>query len=92
MAIKRQKLRAERRGSLHKDTKFEHQIERIHQLVEREGSEVTWNDQIPDPDNPAQARQIDITIRRDGHTTLVECRFHKDRQHVKWIEELIGRR
>jgi hypothetical protein len=56
------------------------------------GAEVTWDDSLPDPDNPSQPRQIDVTIRRDGFLTLVECRLHKGRQDVKWIEELMGRR
>ncbi len=55
-------------------------------------AEVTWDERIPDPDNPSQPRQIDITIKRDGKLTIVECRIHKSRQNVKWIEELIGRR
>jgi hypothetical protein len=71
---------------------FERQIERIHQLLEAEGSVITWDDHIPDPDNPDQARQIDVTIRRDGSLTLVECRIHKTPQDVTWIEELMGRR
>jgi len=44
------------------------------------------------PDNPSQPRQIDITIKRDGKLTLVECRHHRSRQNVKWIEEMMGRR
>jgi hypothetical protein len=44
---------------------FEKIIYRIHMLIEQPGSKVTWNDKIPDPDNPDQARQIDITIKRD---------------------------
>lgn len=72
--------------------KLERQIERIHQLLEAEGSVVTWDDRVPDPDNPNQARQIDVTIRRDGALTLVECRLHKNPQDVTWIEELMGRR
>jgi len=67
-------------------------IARIHSILEASNSEVTWNDRIPDPDNPAQTRQVDATIRNDGRLTLVECRLHKARQDVKWIEELIGRR
>ena len=31
-------------------------------------------------------------IKRAGLLTLVECRRHKSRQDVQWIEELIGRR
>ena len=61
-------------------------------MTERPGSEITWNDHIPDPDNPVQQRQIDITIRREGASTLIECRIHKNPQDVSWIEELIGRR
>lgn len=72
--------------------KFEHQIERIHQLIKQSGSNITWDDKIPDPDNPKQPRQIDITIRRENKLTLIECRIHKEKQDVKWIEELIGRR
>jgi Restriction endonuclease len=72
--------------------KFEQQVEHIHQLLEVEGSTVTWNDHIPDPDNPSQPRQIDVSIRRDGALTLIECRIHKDPQDVIWIEELMGRR
>jgi hypothetical protein len=72
--------------------KFELQIERIHQLLEAEGTAITWNDRIPDPDNPSQPSQIDIAIRRDGLLTIVECRLHKVPQDVTWIEELMGRR
>ncbi len=72
--------------------KFEQQIRRLHELIEQPGSKVTWNDHLPDPDNPSQPRQIDVTIRRDGKLTLVECRIHNERQDVQWIEELIGRR
>lgn len=73
-------------------TAFEQQIHRIYELLEGSGVEVTWDDHIPDPDNPGQLRQIDITIRRDGKLTFVECRDHQSRQDVQWIEELIGRR
>lgn len=71
---------------------FEQQIHRIHELLEDSKVDVTWNDHVPDPDNPSQQRQIDITLKRDGKLTLVECRLHRARQGVKWIEELIGRR
>jgi len=72
--------------------KFEQQIERIHDLIEQPGSIVTWDDRLPDPDNPKQLRQIDITIERNDKLTLVECRIHHRKQDVKWIEELIGRK
>ena len=71
---------------------FERQVHRIYELLERSHYDVTWNDHIPDPDNPAQLRQIDITIHRDGKLTIIECRLSRSRQNVKWIEELIGRR
>ncbi len=71
---------------------FEEKIKRIHDLLVDSGAEVKWNDHIPDPDNPAQARQIDVTIRRAGVLTLIECRQRKSRQDVQWIEQLIGRR
>ncbi|MGJ5008522.1 restriction endonuclease [Bradyrhizobium oligotrophicum] len=73
-------------------TVFERQIERIHQLLEREPARVTWNERIPDPDNPEQLRQVDITIDRDGTIVHAECRLHQAPQDVQWIEELIGRR
>ncbi len=72
---------------------FERRIERIHRLIETEGSVVVWNDKRPDPDNPSQLRQIDVSITRDSKLAIVECRIHKNNpQDVKWIEELIGRR
>jgi hypothetical protein len=71
---------------------FERQISRIHELLERSDDIVTWNDHIPDPDNPTRLRQIDITVRRDSKLTIIECRLSQTRQNVKWIEELVGRR
>ena len=71
---------------------FERQIQRIHELIEETDAKVEWNDHIPDPDNPEQARQIDVTIKKNGKLTLVECRIHKNKQDVKWVEELIGRK
>lgn len=71
---------------------FEQQIHQIHELLEDAGADVTWDDRIPDPDNPSQPRQIDVTIRRDGKLTLVECRHRRSPQDVTWIEELMGRR
>lgn len=71
---------------------LERQICRVYELLERSPSKVTWDDRVRDPDNPKQFRQIDITIRRQGRLTIVECRLSKRRQDVKWIEELIGRR
>jgi hypothetical protein len=47
-------------------TELERKVNRIHRLLEVEGSTVTWNEHIPDPDTPDQMRQIDVTIRRDG--------------------------
>lgn len=71
---------------------FEKFVHRVHELVETPDAQVVWNDHVPDPDNPKQPRQIDVSIRRSGWLTLVECRLHRTRQGVKWIEELIGRR
>src|SRR5215470_8423783 len=73
-------------------TAFEQKVRRIYELIAESGAEVTWDDHIPDPDNPAQSRQIDVTLRRNGALTLVECRLHKAPQDVQWIECLIGRR
>ena len=71
---------------------FERQVHRIHELLERSHEDVKWNERIPDPDNPKQLRQIDITIRSGGSLTIVECRLSNKPQNVKWVEELIGRR
>jgi len=75
-----------------KSDAFEQQIHRLHELAEGNDAEVTWNDRIPDPDNPEQPRQIDVSIRRGDTLTIVECRLHKEPQDVNWIEEIIGRR
>ena len=71
---------------------FEKRIARIHEVLEQPGTKVTWNDHIPDPDNPEQPRQVDITIIRKGRVTHVECRHHKTPQDVQWVEELYGRK
>jgi len=71
---------------------FEQQIRRIYELIAESGAVVTWNDHIGDPDNPPRTRQIDVTLKRNGALTLVECRLHKAPQDVQWIECLIGRR
>jgi len=47
---------------------------------------------IPDPDNPSQPRQIDITLRREDALTMIECRIHAATQDVQWIEELMDGR
>lgn len=71
---------------------FEQLIARIHSILEKSKFKVTWNDKIIDPDNPNRTRQIDITIKEGQFLTIVECRVHKKKQDIKWIEELIGRR
>jgi len=71
---------------------IEQMITRVHELLEGQDADVMWDQKIPDPDNPKQPRQIDILIRKGNLLTLVECRIHKEKQNVKWIEELIGRR
>lgn len=71
---------------------FELQIERIHYLIRKNNDLVTWNDHVRDPDNLKQLRQIDITIKNDNKLTVIECRIHKKKQDVKWIEELLGRK
>lgn len=71
---------------------FEKQITRIHELLEGSNAAVTWNEKIPDPDNPSQPRQIDFTIKNSDSFTIGECRFRKQPEDVKWIEELIGRK
>lgn len=75
-----------------KSDDFEKQIYRIHKLLEDTGFLITWDDKIPDPDNPDQNRQIDISIKNGNELTLVECRIRQEPQDVTWIEELIGRK
>ncbi len=74
------------------NTDLERWTERVHTLLEDDEAKVTWNDYVCDPDNKKRKRQVDVTIRRDGIVTHVECRAHSARQDVKWIEELMGRR
>lgn len=71
---------------------FEVLISRIYEHLENEDVEVTWDDRIPDPDNPKQKRQIDITVRDKDFLSIIECRLHQKKQDVKWIEELKGRK
>ena len=78
---------------MHNSSKaLERLVSRIHELLERSHECVTWDDHIPDPDNPEQLRQIDVAIRHGDKLTLIECRLWRGRQGVKWIEELVGRR
>ena len=70
---------------------FEQRIHRVHELIEGFEAEVTWDDRIVDPDQPSRRRQIDVTVKRNGRLTIIECRLHTNPQNVKWIEELIGR-
>ena len=78
---------------MHKSSEvLERQVAHIHELLERSNECVTWNDHIPDPHNPEQLRQIDVTVRHGDALVLIECRLTKRPQDVKWVEELIGRR
>jgi hypothetical protein len=71
---------------------FEQQIKRIHDVLLQDHGIVTWNDRIPDPDNPKQSRQIDISVRINDEFIHIECRYHKTKQNTKWVEELFGRK
>ncbi len=73
-------------------TELEQQAGRIHKFLEGSNAEVTWNEKIPDPDNPTQLRQIDFTIRNPNSFTIGECRFRKYPEDVQWIEQLIGKK
>ncbi len=75
-----------------KSDQFEILVSRVHELLEGENTIINWNKRIPDPDNPAQGRQIDVLIQKNDLITFIECRQHKQKQDVQWIEELIGRR
>jgi hypothetical protein len=75
-----------------KSDEFEQIIANVYRMLLADNDSVTWNDTIPDPDNISQSRQIDITINNKGFITHVECRIHRSKQDVKWIEELYGRK
>jgi hypothetical protein len=47
---------------------LERQVHRIHELLERSHDNVTWNDHIPDPDNPSQLRQIALVPSADTNS------------------------
>jgi hypothetical protein len=59
----------------------ERQVHRIQELLVRSHSDVTWNDHIPDPDNPEQSRQIDITIQRQ---ISIRPEHHRSRLSKGW--------
>jgi len=71
---------------------FELQIARVLRAISDKTVSVIWNDKFPDPDNPTQLRQVDISIRDNDRLTIVECRLHQRKQDVKWVEELHGRK
>lgn len=75
-----------------KSDEFEQMIAKVHELLEGQDAHVEWNERIADPDNPKQLRQIDVSVRKDNLLNLIQCRIHKRKQDVNWIEELIGRR
>lgn len=85
-------MKYNRKQYMSKAKEFEKQIARIYKVLTDDFAEVTWNDKIPDPDNPKQLRQIDITIKRNNEITHIECRSHNVPQNTKWIEELYGRK
>jgi hypothetical protein len=66
-----------------KSDQFEQMIARVHELLEAQDAVVRWDDRIPDPDNPKQPRQIDISVRKGTFLNLIECRIHKKKQNVK---------
>lgn len=72
--------------------KFENIIGEIFEVLREFNSKVEIDKRIPDPDNPSQLRQIDIYISNGEEVTLVECRDHRSKQNVKWVEELLGRK
>ena len=56
-------------------------------------AQVRWNPKdFSDPDDPNEARQIDVLIEESGRRTGVECRNRMGIQSVMWVEELIGRK
>lgn len=73
-------------------TEFEKEIAKFEEALKGRNATVIWDSKIPDPDNPKQMRQVDILIKEGKVTTIVECRHHKAKQDVKWIEEIYGRK
>ena len=74
------------------DREFEQLITQIHEVLDQTADKVVWNEHIPDPDNPGQLRQIDVTVTRKGRVTHIECRHRSAKQNATWVEELCGRR
>lgn len=70
--------------------KFESVIYELEKLLVEDGAKVTLNEKVRDQFT-GNLRQVDIVIDRAGHRTCVECRAHRPKQDVKWIEELVGR-
>lgn len=70
--------------------RFESLIFELERLLTDDGAKVFLNQKVRDQFT-GNLRQVDIVIDRDGHRTCVECRAHRPKQDVKWIEELVGR-
>jgi hypothetical protein len=83
---------ASREGLTLTSDDFERQVARLIQAAEGDGAVVTWDDRLRDPDNPDQARQIGVTVKRPDSLSIIECRLHSRPQDVNWVEELYGRR
>jgi hypothetical protein len=47
----------QQKQSMNTPDALERQVHRIHELLVRSQADVTWNDHVPDPDNPEQLRQ-----------------------------------
>jgi hypothetical protein len=71
---------------------FEQLNARVSKLIHGANAQVTWNANIPDPDDVTQTRQIDALIEKGGLRTGVECRDREAAQSVMWVEELVGRK
>jgi hypothetical protein len=73
---------------------FQKLILLLHQQLSPGGSRITESNMVRDPDT-GQLREVDITIESDSGfqpiTLLIECRDHKRKQTIEWIEQLIGK-
>lgn len=70
--------------------KFESIVYELERILSNDGAKVSLNEKVRDQFT-GELRQVDIVIDREGHRICVECRAHKPKQNVKWIEELVGR-
>ena len=73
---------------------FQKLILLLHQQLSPVGSRIGESNMVQDPDT-GHLREVDITVEIDAGPEplrlFIECRDHRRKQTVEWIEQLIGK-